>query len=574
MEFDSLPFIFVFLPLALAGFFLAVRAGRSVLLGYLILISFLFYGYWDYRYVPLLAASVLVNYGMGLLIQKKRQAGQSTTLSVIVGVGFNLIVLGYFKYAGFFLENSSYLTGGTLEWQELALPLGISFFTFQQIAFLVDIRNERLPRFEFAEYCAFVTFFPQLIAGPIVHFREVLPQFRAGRFLDTGARKVLGNLFVGTVIFSIGLFKKAVIADEFSLYADPVFTGAEAGQTIFFMEAWGAALAFTIQIYFDFSGYSDMAIGLARMFGIRLPENFFAPYQSRNIVEFWRRWHITLSTFLRDHIYIPMGGSRSGRMRGFLALAATMLLGGLWHGAAWTFVAWGALHGIYLIVCHGLGRVLPLQRIPGWPILSAILTFICVVFAWVLFRAESFEGAAQIWSGMTGYNGIVLPEAIESGLAPLQPVLNMFSVDFHAYTYWFGFDQWIHTVLILGVCFFLPPSQTLLRRYRPVIQYARRSIADTTAKAPRQMYPHIAVVAACGVLFFATWIPRSDGGTAISLAITAASLAVFACMPMIRWKNLAVRATASWSVWTALLFVLGVLFAYRGRGDAFIYFQF
>ena len=574
MEFDSLPFIFVFLPVALIGFFAASHFGRGTLLIFMSLISLVFYGYWDYRFVPLLAGSVCFNYLVGCAICAASERGERALVHVAIGIAFNLALLGYFKYAGFFLENGSNLFDTNLEWQEVVLPLGISFFTFQQIAFLVDVKKGRIKTFDFVEYSAFVTFFPQLIAGPIVHFREVLPQFRTQYFGTIATNRLLNNFSVGIAFFAIGLFKKAVIADEMGAYADPVFTAADAGQPLYLLESWGAALAFTLQIYFDFSGYSDMAIGLARMFGIRLPENFFAPYQAHNIVEFWRRWHMTLSAFLKDHLYIPLGGNRHGVARRYFSLAATMLLGGLWHGAAWTFVAWGALHGIFLILCHGFGRLVDTNRWRGARVISTGLTFLSVVFAWVLFRAETFGGAVTMWRSMSGVEGIQLPLAIQDGLAPAHGALDALGIGFTTYTYWFGFDQWIFLILALGACFLLPPSQVVLRKHRPVIRYVRRIHPAHTIERLRAGWPQAIVMTSVVLCTFLVWIPRADGGALASLALVVMSIGTVFWMAFLRWDVLALRPNFLGVIWAASAFCLGVVFSFRGRGDAFIYFQF
>ena len=309
---------------------------------------------------------------------------------------------------------------------KIVLPLAISFFTLQQITYLVDANSGETKEYNFLHYCLFVTFFPQLIAGPIVHHREMLPQFEQ----SSAYRFVQSNFASGTAIFLLGLFKKVVLADGVAVYATPVFNAAEAGAVLTFFEAWTGATAYTFQLYFDFSGYSDMAIGIARMFNINLPLNFNSPYKAVNITEFWRRWHMTLSRFLRDYLYIPLGGNRKGKTRRHVNLMITMLLGGLWHGAGWTFVAWGALHGFYLVVnhsWHALRRALnPNPRSYGiaGQALAWLITMNAVVVAWVFFRAESFNGAIAILEGMAGMNGFVLPAQVAAVIPGLSNLVD------------------------------------------------------------------------------------------------------------------------------------------------------
>ncbi|MDP2227469.1 MAG: MBOAT family O-acyltransferase, partial [Moraxellaceae bacterium] len=324
----------------------------------------------------------------------------------MAGVTLNLSVLGWFKYAGFFASNLELALGTSLAFTAPALPLAISFFSFQKIAYLSDMYARRIGRVRIHEFAFFVLFFPQLIAGPIVHFREIVPQIRSPEWLP----RALAHLPLALVIFSIGFAKKTLIADSIAQSIDPTFSFVQAGGSVDAIRAWHAALGYTAQLYFDFSGYSDMAIGLALLFGIRLPINFASPYKSTSIIEFWRRWHITLSRFLTEYLYIPLGGNRCGPARRFGNLMIVMLLGGLWHGAQWTFVAWGALHGSYLVANHAWNKIRPafsfrhagLMRAFGW-----FITFLCVVVAWVLFRAADFSSELTIYAGMAGGNGLL-----------------------------------------------------------------------------------------------------------------------------------------------------------------------
>lgn len=398
MLFNSYVFIFAFLPLVLCGYYIfASRLGMKWALFWLILASLFFYGWWNPVYLALILVSIVFNYAVS-----RRIEGSRNRHFLVLGIAVNLGFLAYFKYANFFVENLNALFETGLVMETVILPLAISFFTFQQIAFLVDTYRQESHAYSFLNYSLFVCFFPQLIAGPIVHHRQMMPQFASPSLMNERAR----NLAVGCSIFAIGLFKKVVIADSISVYSTPLFSAAEQGQTLSFYEAWCAALAYTGQLYFDFSGYSDMAIGLGRMFGIRLPINFNSPYKAGSIIEFWKRWHITLSTFLRDYLYIPLGGNRKGPARRYLNLIITMLLGGLWHGAGWLFVIWGLLHGTYLVVNHAWRngrsrfsfRVTRIERI-----LYHLVTFLAVVVAWVFFRAESLDSALAILHSMVGF---------------------------------------------------------------------------------------------------------------------------------------------------------------------------
>ena len=350
-----------------------------------------------------------------------RSAWWTPTRVLTGAIALNLALLVYFKYLDFAVRIAAELFGLSWSAPASALPLGISFFTFTQIAFLVDLHAGRVSDLNPLRYGVFVTYFPHLIAGPILHHAEMMPQFaRADVFRFRADR-----LADGMAVFTLGLFKKVVLADQFGRYARPAFDAASTHALTTF-ESWGAALSYTLQLYFDFSGYSDMAIGLALMIGVKLPMNFRSPYKARDIADFWRRWHITLSRFLRDYLYIPLGGNRRGPWRRYVHLMVTMVLGGLWHGAGWTFVLWGTLHGGYLVM-HGLWRQwlarfpLPavVARLPGAGALSWVLTFTAVVVAWVAFRAADLQAALSIWRGMAGQNGSVLPEQLIHALPVL-----------------------------------------------------------------------------------------------------------------------------------------------------------
>jgi D-alanyl-lipoteichoic acid acyltransferase DltB (MBOAT superfamily) len=405
MLFTQFEFLFLFLPITLGGYFLLARfiEAPAARLSWLAAASLVFYGYWDLNFVPVILISIAVNYVMGLLIAQQTNVKARGWLFALA-ITANLGALAFYKYTNFGIEIFNALTVSKHPSLAIVLPLGISFFTFTQIAYLADVYGGYHHERSLVKYGLFVTYFPHLIAGPILHHREMMPQFGS-----EDSRKIsIDNIAIGLTILTIGLFKKSFVADGFGLIANPVFQVANANH-LHVMDAWGGALAYSLQIYFDFSGYSDMAIGISTMFGIKLPFNFDAPYKARSIVEFWRRWHISLSRFLRDYLYIPLGGNRHGPRRRNLNLFTTMLLGGLWHGAGFTFVIWGALHGLFLILNHRwsvLTQKHPmLARWTGsfwYPLAALCLTQLAVVLAWVFFRADDPKAAIRIVRGMIG----------------------------------------------------------------------------------------------------------------------------------------------------------------------------
>jgi len=406
MLFNSAIFVFVFLPLVWIGYLLSLRLPWARAgIGWLGLASIFFYGYWNPAFVPLLLASILFNYGAGRLLDRSLwngSAGRRKAL-LIGAIAANLAVLAYYKYANLLSSSVGALTGIATPVFDVLLPIGISFYTFTQIAYLADSYRAGKSEKSFSAYFLFVTFFPHLIAGPVLHHSEMMPQF-----LRDARRIAPAVVLEGLLFFACGLAKKVLIADSVAPTVNRVFLLAESN-ALGAVDSWFGALAYTTQIYFDFSGYSDMAVGLGLLFGIRLPLNFNSPYKSVSIIEFWRRWHMTLSRFLRDYLYIPLGGNRHGPLHRQVNLMLTMLLGGLWHGAAWTFVVWGGLHGAYLQVNHAWRRQVErsprlqagLARFPRAASLCFwALTFVAVVVAWVVFRAESFSGFAHMLEGM------------------------------------------------------------------------------------------------------------------------------------------------------------------------------
>lgn len=416
MLFNSYEFIFLFLPFTFfIYFYLNKKRLTEVAKGFLVLSSLFFYSWWNVIYLPLILGSMVFNYCFGVELNKE-SSKISKKFILILGIVANLMLLGYFKYSDFFISNINFIFNTQIPHLNLLLPLAISFFTFQQIAYLVDsATGGGTKQYDFLNYCLFVTFFPQLIAGPIVHHKEMMPQFAnlKNRIIN------YKNIALGLFIFSIGLFKKVVIADSFAVWAT---NGFDKAAVLNLFEAWATSLSYTFQLYFDFSGYCDMAIGAALLFNIKLPINFNSPYKALNIQDFWRRWHITLSRFLRDYIYIPLGGNRKGRLRTYANLMATFIIGGIWHGAGWTFVFWGFLHGVALVI-HRIWSELgfKMNKILVW-----FITFNFINITWVFFRAKEWDDALKVLKGMFGLSGIVLPNFLEAKLG----FLKSFSVSF------------------------------------------------------------------------------------------------------------------------------------------------
>jgi len=401
MLFNSYPFIFVFLPITLIVFFSLTKFRfTTAATASLVIASLAFYAYSNIDYLPLMLISIGFNYSIGTAIERSKLGSKQAKTLLWAGIGVNLALLGYYKYANFFLSSFNAIAHTNWTIPTISLPLGISFYTFTQTAYLVDAYRGETQKQNLLTYSRFVTFFPHLTAGPILHHKDMIPQFHRLRNFVFSHK----NMAMGLVMFTLGLAKKVLIADNVSPWVTPVFNHASA---VTFLEAWVGALSYTLQLYFDFSGYCDMAIGLGLMLNIRLPINFDSPYKATSISDFWRRWHITLSNFLRDYLYIPLGGNRRGEIRRYANLLITMLLGGLWHGAGWTFVLWGGLHGAYLCINHWWRK----QRHPLPKLLAWMITFVAVVFSWVLFRAQTLPDAIEIGKAMVGLKGIVLPSA-------------------------------------------------------------------------------------------------------------------------------------------------------------------
>jgi len=409
MLFNSYEFIFLFLPLTwFIYFYLNSKRLTELSKGFLVFSSLFFYSWWNVAYLPLILISMLFNYALGSSLAKNSNSKYRKQI-LIFGIVANLLLLGYFKYADFFIENINLLTDSHIHLLHLALPLAISFFTFQQISYLVDSYRQETKEYDFLNYALFVTFFPQLIAGPIVHHKEMMPQFARMR----NRVKNYHNIAMGLFIFSMGLFKKVVIADTFATWAT---NGFDVAEKLNLIEAWVTSLSYTFQLYFDFSGYTDMAIGAALLFNIKLPINFNSPYKAKDIQDFWRRWHITLSRFLRNYIYIPLGGNRKGKYRTYSNLMATFILGGLWHGAGWTFIFWGFLHGLALSI-HRAWKELgfKMNKVLAW-----FMTFNFINISWIFFRAKEWDDAVKVLNGMFSLNYIVLPGGLANRLSGLK----------------------------------------------------------------------------------------------------------------------------------------------------------
>lgn len=407
MLFNSIEFLFLFLPVCLAVFHSLRLYKPPAVVAWLVFCSLFFYAWWEPRYLILLLSSAAVNFLLGRTLG---QATASSTRNTLLGIGllWNLGLLGYYKYAAFLVSNVTAVFGVQLSEPNIILPLAISFFTFQQIAYLSDIHSGEPSEQSAMRYLLFVTFFPQLIAGPIVHHKEMLPQFARIQ-----SRFSIDLVAPGITLIVLGLAKKVLLADSLAIFANPGFDLVSTGTALSASEAWLSISAYTLQIYFDFSGYCDIAIGTALLFGIRLPINFNSPYQSASIIDYWRRWHMTLSRFMRDYVYIPLGGNRRRQFRWLMNLLATTAVSGLWHGAAWTFVIWGCLHGAFLIVNH-LWRKYSVRRAALnesvlWKGFCLLLTFMCVMLSWVYFRSADLHSAHLFLANLVATTAVTEP---------------------------------------------------------------------------------------------------------------------------------------------------------------------
>tara|TARA_Y100001978_G_C23698377_1_gene439125 strand:- start:2492 stop:3949 length:1458 start_codon:yes stop_codon:yes gene_type:complete len=400
MLFNSYEFLFLFLPVTFfIYFFINSKKNIKIGKGFLVLSSLFFYGFWKPLYLPLLIISIYFNFTLGKNLASENYNHSQNKNLLILGIFLNLFLLGYFKYSNFFIANFNFALHTKFDFLNLILPLGISFFTFQQIAYLVDSFRKKVNEYDFMNYAVFISFFPQLIAGPIIYHNEIMPQFSNIKNNQIN----YNNIVLGIFIFGIGLFKKVVFADKFAIWANEGFDNSN---ILNLFEAWGASISYTFQLYFDFSGYTDMAIGIALLFNIILPVNFNSPYKAINIEDFWRRWHITLSRFLKDYVYIPLGGNKKGNLRTYRNLMITFLLAGIWHGAGWTFIFWGFLHAFALTVYKVWDKLgIKIHRFISW-----IITFNFINLSWVFFRAKNWSDAIKVIKGMVGLDDIKLQE--------------------------------------------------------------------------------------------------------------------------------------------------------------------
>ena len=507
MLFNSSEFLFMFLPVALAGFYWLGTLSRTSAVRWLILVSLVFYAWWRPVNVLIIAPSILINFGFASTLLRLNERESPRPVSALVlslGILFNIVFLGFFKYTDFIFGTVNDVFGANLVLRHIILPLGISFITFQKIAFLVDVQAGRVRSFTFQDYCTFVLFFPQLIAGPIVHYREMMPQFHSA-----SCRFDKENVAVALTLLCFGLFKKIVFADKIAVLITPIYNNAAAGGRTSFLLGWMAAVGFTLQIYFDFSGYTDMALGLARFFGIRLPPNFNSPLRASNIIDYWLRWHMTLTRFLTAYIYNPLMlrvtrrrlakgkpgfSARDATIGAFVSLlmfptVITMFVSGLWHGAGYGFIIWGMLHGFYLTINHGW-RVVAARL---WPDRSSydrimkpagfVLTFVSVTLAMIFFRSPTVISSIDLLKGVIGVNGIALPQALFDRLGPLTGAFH--SIGVTADQSWNG-DDFVRTAIWIFVLLFValacPNTLQILARYEPALGVKRRAAKLVTGR--------------------------------------------------------------------------------------------
>ena len=460
MLFNSYEFIFVFLPILFVLICLT-RNQHHRLISVIIFASSVFYAWWDIRYLCLMYFSIIVNFYLGkaLFVRKLKPV-------LVLAIGFNLTLLVIFKYLMLLLSSANEFLNSGFHVPHIILPLAISFYTFQQIAFIVDTYRGNLIEYPSLKmYCLFVMFFPQLIAGPIVYSKQVFHQYK--RFTENISWE---NIYIGILIFIIGLFKKLVIADSFAGHADSIFSIQDINQ-LTSLDAWAGTVCFGLQIYFDFSAYSDMAIGLGRMMGIELPVNFMSPYKSKSIIEFWRRWHITLSGFLREYVYIPLGGNRGGHWQQSLNILITMLLGGIWHGASWAFMFWGGMHGLMIVVNHLWRRLITnrfaiLKTSTLYTIFCFGITLLLVFMAWVPFRINNPDEVLIVWHKMFSLSEITsLPILYEQKFGSISNFLVALGFEFNSVELFPVFKMLTDCLLGLIVCLLLPNTAELFRQY-------------------------------------------------------------------------------------------------------------
>jgi alginate O-acetyltransferase complex protein AlgI len=536
MLFNSDGFLFLFLPVTLCGFYLLGAVSRTGALRWLILASLTFYAWWRPVNVLIIGPSILINFALARLLIRLNQGDGSRRASnavLVLGICFNVVFLGFFKYADFISGTLNDVFGANLVLRHIILPLGISFITFQKIAFLIDVQAGRVRSFTFQDYCTFVLFFPQLIAGPIVHYREMMPQFHSA-----ACRFDKQNVAIGLTLLLLGLFKKVVLADNIALLVTPIYDHAASGGRTSLLLAWMAAVGFTLQLYFDFSGYTDMALGLGRFFGIKLPPNFNSPLRASSIIDFWLRWHMTLTRFLTAYIYNPLVlwltrrrltkkkpgiGGRDTTLGAFVVLLmfpmiVTMFISGLWHGAGYGFVVWGLIHGFYLTINHGwrvvAGRLWQDRRSYDRVMQPAglILTFVSVTTAMVFFRSPTMASAIDLVRGIIGLNGIALPEALFDRLGPMAGILGRAGVSAVSW----NAQDFVKTAMWISVLMFValacPNTLQILANHEPALgikpQPATFGIGRITLVEWRASLPWaIAMSVIAGIAIFSTGGP-------------------------------------------------------------------
>lgn len=462
MLFNSYEFLFVFLPISLTVYFLLNRMRLTLASGaWLLFASLFFYSWWNIAYLPLILSSILFNYTMGGLLMDydaRRKQFVSRKGIMVVGLMANMLFLGYFKYMDFFIHNVNGLFHTKFQLLNIVLPLGISFFTITQIAFLVDSYEGLVEERNLLNYALFVTFFPHLLAGPILHHKEMMPQFQRVRNKVLNSR----NLYLGLALFFLGLFKKVILADEFSQWAVAGFDGTA---PLHFFEALLATLSYTLQLYFDFSGYSDMAVGIGWMFNISLPLNFNSPYKATSVIDFWKRWHMTLAQFINSYLYAPIvrAFDTVTFRKSMFAIVTAMLISGFWHGAGWTFILWGIMHGLALMINHAWRK----RKIKMPRLLAGFITFTFVNISFLLFRAKTLPAAFRLLKGLSGGNGVMLHHSLAKNTVIAK--LGIVGVTFGDWLDGIGGNDWTYIMVIIGlvIVFFCRNSNEIVAAAKP-----------------------------------------------------------------------------------------------------------
>ncbi len=457
MLFNSFEFLLIFLPIVLSLFFLLkLTKNTNLQIIFLIFISIIFYGYAKFDYIFLILVSIITNFSISLILHKNFYK----KLFLYFGIIFNLSLLSYYKYSLFILEDILNLDINGNNLKNLILPIGISFYTFQQIAFLVDTYKQETHEKSLKFYTIFVCFFPQLIAGPIVRYQEIKEQFYN---INKNRNNLWRDLSCGIILITIGLFKKVILSEQMGYWADRTFFLVSYQENVTFIEAWLGILCFSFQIYFDFSAYSDIAIGLGLLIGIKLPVNFNSPYKSESIIDFWRTWHITLSNFLKIYIYIPLGGNSSGNYNKYIFLIIVMFVGGVWHGAGWTFILWGFFHGVLLVINHFWRDVKLRNNFEAiqFSFIFKFSTFILVSLGWVLFRSPDLDSALRMYEGLFLLNGFYLPTHYESFFGEFNLILNEIGIKFGTLKSYGGGSQIIWVFCMLVFVWYLPNSNKI-----------------------------------------------------------------------------------------------------------------